>query len=656
MDSLLRSYLLALPRSLKRITVLLLDGLFCALAVYFAFCLRLEEWVPISSAVLIALALSFLIASPIFITQGLYRAIFRYSGGSAIWTIIKSVLIYSVFYFPAILLASEYLPVSIPRSVGIVQPILLLLLVGSSRAWANFWLGDAYKKIVSGKNRGANIFIYGAGSAGRQLAQEISRQQSLKVVGFIDDSQVKGLKGTQIDGIPVLLPDNLKESIHSSYVQEIWLALPSVNGLRRKQIINSLVGLGVAVRTLPTLHELASGQVSISDVRDLDINDLLNREVVPPQSLLLAKNINERIVLITGAAGSIGSELSRQALDQSPTKLILLDRNEFGLYSLQQELLERKIQLGPRASAVQIISILGSVADAQLMFELLSQHSVHIIFHAAAYKHVPLVEHNLKEGLRNNVFGTLTIVKAAAKYGVPHFILVSTDKAVRPTNVMGASKRLCEKILQAFGELGTKTQFSMVRFGNVLGSSGSVVPIFRKQIAQGGPITVTHPEITRYFMSISEAAQLVIQAGSMAEGGEVFLLDMGNSVKINDLAIRMVELSGLKLKDESHPFGDIEIEYTGLRPGEKLYEELLIGDNPQATTHPKIFKATESALKWEQLEEGLGLLENLLDGGDIMAIRAYLQKLVVGYIPDSRIVDWSYELTAQTPEGGGRKA
>lgn len=444
----LRFHLLAWPRSLKRIVVLFLDGVLCGAAVYLAFCLRLEEWVPISSAVLLATTLSFLIAYPIFITQGLYRAIFRYSGGLAIWTIIKSVVIYSFFYFPAILLMTAYLPVSIPRTIGIIQPILLLLLVGSSRAWANFWLGDSYKRIIKRTQSSRNILIYGAGSAGRQLAQEIRHQDQLRVLGFLDDSKVEEFKGTQIDGIPVLYPLHLKEIVRSLNAQEIWLALPSVVGQQRKQIINSLMGLGVAVRALPSIHELASGQVSISDVRELDINDLLNRNIVPPQSVLLAKNIRERTVLITGAAGSIGSELARQALDQAPTKLLLLDRNEFGLFNLQQELIKRKAQLGPQEISTQIMLILGSVSDQQLMLELLSQQQVHIIFHAAAYKHVPLVEHNLKEGLRNNVFGTLAIVKAAAKYEVPHFILVSTDKAVRPTNVMGASKRLCEKILQ----------------------------------------------------------------------------------------------------------------------------------------------------------------------------------------------------------------
>ncbi|OZA42160.1 MAG: polysaccharide biosynthesis protein [Polynucleobacter sp. 17-46-58] len=650
----LRNQAIALPRLIKRISVLGLDTVLCILSVYITISLRFEEFQDLSPMVLSAMALSVILALPIFITHGLYRAIFRYSGGAALWTVVRAVVIYGVLFFVSILALPLIAPIHIPRSIGLSQPLLLFILIGASRAFANYWLGDTYRQLLFRKRAAlTRVLIYGAGSAGRQLAQEIQTKSNLKVVGFLDgDERRRGIVGAHIDGIEIYALDHLRDLIISLNVTEIWLAIPSVSKSRRREIINSLVGFNVAIRTLPTLDELASGQVSISDVRQLDIDDLLNREIVPPHPLLLSSNIQGKVVLITGAAGSIGSELARLALAEMPSALILLDRNEFGLYTLHQELLAKQQSLGDAASAIAVMPILGSIGDRQLLLELFKAHHVDVIYHAAAYKHVPLVEHNLKEGIRNNVFGTLALVELATQFKVPRFILVSTDKAVRPTNIMGVSKRLCEMILQAFAAMPSQTTFSMVRFGNVLGSSGSVVPQFRQQILDGGPVTVTHPEVTRYFMSVTEAAQLVIQAGAMAQGGDVYLLDMGKPVKIVDLAKRMIELSGLQVKSEATPYGDIEITFSGLRPGEKLYEELLIGNQPQASSHPRIFKAQDDYLPWINLEEQLGLLQNLLDQGDIVAIRQLLQSLVSGYIPDQKIVDWSY---AVLDEGGGGK-
>ena len=393
----------------------------------------------------------------------------------------------------------------------------------------------------------------------------------------------------------------------------------------------------VAVRTLPSLSDLAQGTLSFSDLRELEVEDLLGRDPVTPNSILLSKNIRDKVVLVTGAGGSIGSELCRQIISLDPAKLLLVDQNEFALYSIHQEI-ENKI----KDKSLVIVPLLASVQDFNRMNEVMSIWHPDTVYHAAAYKHVPLVEHNPSEGIKNNVFGTLHTSMAAAENKVADFVLISTDKAVRPTNIMGASKRLAELILQAISSNYSNTRFSMVRFGNVLGSSGSVVPIFRQQIKSGGPITLTHPEITRFFMTIPEAAQLVIQAGAMAKGGDVFILDMGEPVKIIDLARRMIELSGFTIKDEEYPEGEIEIQITGLRPGEKLYEELIIGENPQATNHPRIMKANESYISWLQLEPQLKSLEDALKINDVQTIRVILEKLVSGYTPNKNIVDWIF--------------
>jgi FlaA1/EpsC-like NDP-sugar epimerase len=471
------------------------------------------------------------------------------------------------------------------------------------------------------------------------------------IKGFIDDDP--HLQGSTVNGIPVYPNIDLEDSIRRLDITDVLLAIPSANQIRRREIIDSLFGCGVRVRTLPGLIDLASGRVRISDLHDLDMNDLLGRAVVPPDVDLLEKNIRDQVVLVTGAGGSIGSELCRQIIKFSPKSLILIDSSEHSLYLIHEELKKVLIDLEDgrlaegsddnAAPSIKIVPCLASVRDGDLLLKIFKTHKPFTVFHAAAYKHVPLVEKNPAEGIRNNVFGTLTCAQVSVECAVSNFILVSTDKAVRPTNVMGASKRIAELVLQALAEVSVNgdhsPNFSMVRFGNVLGSSGSVAPLFSAQIAAGGPITLTHSCVTRYFMTIPEAAQLVIQASAMAEGGDVFVLDMGEPVRIYDLAVKMVYLSGLLVKDETHPHGDIEIKITGLRPGEKLYEELLIGDNPQPTPHPKIMKAHEEYLSWDELLQQLEKLNLALVACDAQMVREALKKLVPGYQTNGDVVN-----------------
>lgn len=455
----------------------------------------------------------------------------------------------------------------------------------------------------------------------------------MQVVGLLDDDD--RLHGHVLNGLPVYNPVDLEFLVSELDISDVLLAMPSVNRKRRNEILANIRQVRVGVRTLPCLTELAQGRVHISDIRELDVDDLLGRDPVIPNFILLAKNIQDKVVLVTGAGGSIGGELCRQIIAVGPRKLLLVEISEFALYAIHQELEEK---LAGRD--VHLVPLLASVQDEERMREIMSTWRPDTVYHAAAYKHVPLVEHNPAEGIKNNVLGTLTAAQAAARNGVADFVLISTDKAVRPTNIMGASKRMAEMVLQALAATTAGTKFTMVRFGNVLGSSGSVVPRFRQQIRDGGPITLTHPEITRYFMTIPEAAQLVIQAGAMAKGGDVFVLDMGEPVKIIDLARRMVELSGLQVKDDENPDGDIEIEITGLRPGEKLYEELLIGDNPMPTSHPRIMKAHEGYMNWSELSQRLAALQRVLELNDVGVLRLMLQEIVSGYAPSGEIVDW----------------
>lgn len=622
---------LAMPRTAKRIVVLAVDVSICVLSLWLAYYLRLGEFVKLTGNALIAAVVSIGLAATIFTISGLYRAIFRYSGWPALMTVARAVGIYGLLYasiFTAIGMTE------VPRTVGIIQPILLLLLVGASRAFARIWLGDKYQSILKHASR-PKVLIYGAGTSGRQLAAAMINSPEMQVVGFLDDDD--RLHGHVLNGQPIYNPGDLSSLVLTLKLSDVLLAMPSINRNRRNEILAKIRNAHVSVRTLPSVTDLAQGKVSVSDLRELDIDDLLGREPVSPNHMLLAKNIAGKVVLVTGAGGSIGSELCRQILCIGPEKLLLVERSEFALYAIHQELEEKLSDRG-----IKLVPLLASVQDHERMCEIMSTWRPDTVYHAAAYKHVPLVEHNPAEGIKNNMLGTLKAAKAAAENGVSDFVLISTDKAVRPTNIMGASKRLAEMVLQALAATNPCTKFAMVRFGNVLGSSGSVVPKFRQQIREGGPITLTHPEITRYFMTIPEAAQLVIQAGAMAKGGDVFVLDMGQSVKIMDLARRMIELSGLTVKDDENPDGDIEIEITGLRPGEKLYEELLIGDNPKPTSHPRIMKAHEDFIPWADLEMKLNALEMALNVNDVEVIRLLLEKLVSGYIPNGEIVDWVY--------------
>jgi FlaA1/EpsC-like NDP-sugar epimerase len=625
--------LLSLPRMAKSIIVSIVDSGLCVLTVWLAFYLRLGEFQALTGPSLLAAVVSIAIALPIFVSTGLYRAIFRYSGWPALLSVTKAIALYGTVYVVIFTLIGIQ---GVPRTVGLIQPILLLLLVGGTRAIVHFLLGGAYQ----GKLKLAaipKVMIYGAGESGRQLIAALANSNEMRVIGFLDDDPQ--LHGRVLNGKKIYSPSELEKLKQKFGVFSVLLAMPSLSRAQRNVILQRMLSIKINVRTLPSMTELAQGKVTISDIRELDIDDLLGRDPVAPDQALLSKNIAGKTVLVTGAGGSIGSELCRQIVDLAPAVLLLFDQNEYALYSINQELLAH---IETQKLSVKLIALLGSVRDEERVREVMSSWQPHTIYHAAAYKHVPLVEHNLTEGIRNNVFGTLNVAKAAIAYEVSHFVLISTDKAVRPTNVMGASKRLAEMLLQALVSQSAVTRFSMVRFGNVLGSSGSVVPLFREQIRNMGPLTLTHLDITRFFMSIPEAAQLVIQAGAMASGGEVFLLDMGQPVKIYDLAHRMVQLSGLTIKGPDNPNGDIEIQVVGLRPGEKLYEELLIGDKPETTTHPRIMKSNEDYLPMQELTAHLQTLEEALREQDVMRVRALLQTLVVGYTPNSEIVDLVY--------------
>lgn len=604
--------ILRLPRAVKRGVALTIDTLICLATVALAYWLRLGDWMLPTGNQIWSYVAPVVIAVPLFIRFGLYRAIFRYVGWSALFSVVKACAIFGVIYAAIFGVVGVY---GVPRTVGIIQPILLFLFVGGSRAAARFWLGGGYANLLSLSQR-KRVLIYGAGSAGRQLAAGLANSEDMNVVGFVDDDNT--LHGSVMNGKNIYSPTDLAELIETLDISILLLAIPSASRQRRNEIIDSVRGSHASIRTLPGMGDLAHGRVTVNDLRELEIEELLGRDPVSPDPALLAQNLSGKTILVSGAGGSIGAELCRQILRENPKNLLLVEMSEYNLYSIHQELMQQLTDFG---ITTNVVPMLTSVLQEQSLDALIGEWRPDTIFHAAAYKHVPLVEHNVVEGVRNNVFGTFALASAAQKHNVADFLLISTDKAVRPTNIMGASKRLAELILQSFALQSPKTRFSMVRFGNVLGSSGSVVPLFRQQIKQGGPVTVTHSDITRYFMTIPEAAQLVIQAGTMAKGGEVFVLDMGEPVRIIELARTMIELSGLSVRDDANPKGDIAVEVTGLRDGEKLYEELLIGDNPEVTEHVRIMKANEDFLHWAELEPILDKLKVAIDANDAATLR-----------------------------------
>jgi FlaA1/EpsC-like NDP-sugar epimerase len=617
----------SLSRKNKRLIMLAADAVLLPVALWTAIALRFGEVFPAAFRHYEFLLLAPLTAIPVFVKLGLYRAVIRYMEEKVGLTVLYGVTL-SVVLLVALNAFIEFR--DIPRSVYLIYWAIALVYIMGSRMLARSF----FRHYASGRPARKQVAIYGAGATGVKLAVALRNGPDFIVRAFVDDSPE--LKGSEISGVRVYSHDELGEMLKSKEIEQVLLAIPSASRKRRSEIIAEIGKFKIPVKTIPSMLDLVNGTAKVEDIREIEIEDLLGRDSALPDEVLMKKCIEGKSVMVTGAGGSIGSELCRQIMQQSPVRLVLFEKSEFALYQIELEL--NKIKEGLRTDT-EIVPILGSVTHLRLVEKVIRRFGVQTIYHAAAYKHVPLVEHNLIEGVRNNVFGTWRTAEAARLAGVETFVLISTDKAVRPTNVMGASKRFAELVLQAYARQFSGTRFCMVRFGNVLGSSGSVVPLFKTQIAQGGPITVTHPEITRYFMTIPEAASLVLQAGAMGKGGDVFVLDMGSPVKIVELARRMVELSGLKVLDEENPDGDIEIRFTGLRPGEKLYEELLIGDTVSGTAHPLIMRAEELELPWEVLRERLEQVDVAAHQFDCDAIRNVLLDVVQGYKPSVGICD-----------------
>ncbi len=627
----MRNYSDRLPRQTKRLIMVLSDAVLIPLALWLSVALRLGKWTPAFEGFVSYLVLSPLIAIPIFMWLGLYRSITRYGEDHVLIIAIKGV---TLTVMTLLIIAHFIIEIEgMPRSSFVIFWGMVLIYIAGSRMLVRAYFRRNSKHFPSFGER-HSVVIYGAGETGAKLAASLCTGSHFTVYAFIDDNVE--LQGSDILGIRVYSPSAFEEILDQFRITSVLLAIPSASRNRRNQIIGELAQYKIPVKTIPSMMDLLNGLAKIDEIREINIEDLLGRDSVQSVAHLLKQCINGKSVMVTGAGGSIGSELCRQILLQKPTQLILLEKSEFALYQIEQELNVVNIALGCN---IEIVPILGSVTHQQRVERVMRSFGVQTVYHTAAYKHVPLVEHNLIEGVLNNVFGTWRTAEAARSAGVETFVLISTDKAVRPTNVMGASKRFAELVLQAFAREKSATRYCMVRFGNVLGSSGSVVPLFKNQIEKGGPVTVTHPEITRYFMTIPEAASLVIQAGAMGQGGDVFVLDMGQPVKIAELARRMIHLSGLVVRDDANPDGDIEIQFSGLRPGEKLYEELLIGDNVSGTEHPLIMRAEEIKLPWTLLREKLDRVEVAAHNFDCEAVRNILLEVVDGYQPTGGICD-----------------
>ena len=630
-------WLIERPRWFKRTVLIINDLALLTIALWLAYTLRLSRlYVPPSLDKWMLFVSAPIIGVIVFYMRGLYKLVTRFIGPEGTTRIYLAVIIASVIWALVVLMAGVK---DHPRSVIVIYALIAVLLIRLSRQWAGatlLRLAPEHKGVSFDERK--RVIIYGAGTIGIQLLRALNETGTYKTVAFIDSNP--SLAGQMVHGVKVLRPEKIGKTIADENVKEVLLATPSALRGERRLAIRLLEAYPVVVKTLPALEEIASGHVEISDLRPIDVEDLLGRDPVTPDLELLAGNVHGKVVMITGAGGSIGSELTRQLLRLGPKTLVLFELSEVALYEISMEIEELNERLHKDEAGAdettRVVQVLGTVLDRKLVARTIEELGVEVIYHAAAYKHVPIVEANPFAGLRNNTFGTLVVAEAAKELGVERFVLVSSDKAVRPTNIMGASKRLAELILQAFAqEPHSSTIFTMVRFGNVLNSSGSVVRRFRNQIKAGGPVTVTHPEVIRYFMSIPEAAQLVIQAGTMAIGGEVFVLEMGTPVKIDDLARTMIRLSGLEVRDEAHPEGDIAIEYIGLRRGEKLYEELLIGENTTGTSHPRIFKNSEPILPFEELAAALERLEEAIQKLDTAELQETLRATVEGYVPAS---------------------
>lgn len=622
--SLIKS-VLSLPRPYKRAISLSIDSVFLFSAFWLALFMRLDSLSPLfQQSYWFVFACTLPLSLLAFVKLGLYRAVLRYMNMQAVWAIALG----SVFSAASVIGFSFILHAGIPRTVPFIFMALCLILIGGSRI--------SVRAVISHQrwHKKTSVLIYGAGSSGRQLSTALSQGPEYHAVAFVDDD--KGVQGHVIQGIRVYSPEEISELVTSKRIEKILLAMPSASRERRKEVLSKIDFLGVQVLTIPGMADVVEGRAKLEEFKDVGVEDLLGRDPVEPKPELMNADVAGKIVMVTGAGGSIGSELCRQIIRLKPAKLVLFELSEFGLYTIDKELNEYKLT---HNLIVEVLPLLGSVQRVNRIETVMKSFAIQTVYHAAAYKHVPLVEHNVVEGVRNNVFGTYYTARAAINANVETFVLISTDKAVRPTNIMGTTKRMAELVLQALATTQNSTRFCMVRFGNVLGSSGSVVPLFRKQIKEGGPVTLTHPDITRYFMTIPEASQLVIQAGAMGKGGDVFVLDMGDSVKIYDLARKIIHLSGFTVKDSKSPGGDVEIKCTGLRPGEKLYEELLIGDNVSGTTHERIMTAQETMLDWVQLETLLAKLDDACHVFDHELIRELLMTAPTGFNPTDGICD-----------------